>query len=38
MDNTHSHSRTVEFGDFEQKQTLTSSHQKPTDVPEAEYF
>jgi len=36
MDNTHSHSRTVGFGVFEQKQTQTSSYQKPTDVPEAE--
>jgi len=38
MDNTHSHSRTVGFGDFEQNQTLTSSYQQPTDVAEAEYF
>jgi len=38
MDNTHSHSRTVGFGDFEQNQTQTSSYQQPTDVAEAENF
>jgi hypothetical protein len=38
MDNTHSHSRSVGFGDFEQNQTLTSSYQKTTDVAEAENF
>jgi hypothetical protein len=38
MDSTHSHSKSVGLGDFEQKQTLTFSYQQPTDVPEAEYF
>ena len=37
MDKTHTHSRNVGFGNFQQKQTLTSSYQQPTDVPEAQY-
>ena len=38
MDKTHTHSRNVGFGNFQQKQTLTPSYQQPTDVPKAEYF
>jgi len=38
MDNIHTHSGNVGFGNFQRKQTLIPSYQQPTDVREAEYF